>query len=344
MEMESKMEEKNCEEAMPQNHSKLTSHYAHTRGKEEHVTIEWSNVEYSVMTKDSTKSTYMKNATKNNRILKNVSGRAESGQLLAIMGPTGCGKTSLLNVLAARMPYGNAKNTKITGSILVNGSPRHDENFRSVSGYILQDDKMYPHLTVYETMSLAAHFYLPNSVTNEEKDVLVMNVIDEMGLRKAKDTVIGDEKGRGVSGGERRRANIGAQLISDPAVLFLDEPTSGLDAFQANSVMESMKSLAMNGRLVISVIHQPRSSIYEMFDKLLLISLGRIMFLGDVQDANPFFHQTGFSCPTNYNPSDYFLDVLSPDSRNLDLSTAANARIQLIGDICHFYVLIFLPI
>jgi ABC-type multidrug transport system ATPase subunit len=342
--MEGMVEEKNCEDAMPQTHSKLASHYAQTRTKEEHVTIEWSNVEYSVITKDSTKSTFMKNFTKNNRILKNVSGRAESGQLLAIMGPTGCGKTSLLNVLAARMPYGNAKNTKITGSILVNGSPRNDENFRSVSGYILQDDKMYPHLTVYETMSLAAHFYLSNSVTNEAKDVLVMNVIDEMGLRKAKDTVIGDEKGRGVSGGERRRANIGAQLISDPAVLFLDEPTSGLDAFQANSVMESMKSLAMNGRLVISVIHQPRSSIYEMFDKLLLISLGRIMFLGDVQDANPFFHQTGFSCPTNYNPSDYFLDVLSPDSRNIDLSTAANARIQLIGDICHLYVLLFLPI
>ena len=110
-----------------------------------------------------------------------------------------------------------------------------------------------------------------------------MNVIDEMGLRKAKDTIIGDEKGRGVSGGERRRANIGAQLISDPAVLFLDEPTSGLDAFQANSVMESMKSLASNGRLVISVIHQPRSSIYEMFDRLLLLSSGRVMFLGKFQ-------------------------------------------------------------
>ena len=139
---------------------------------------------------------------------------------------------------------------------------------------------MYPHLTVYETMMLAAHFYLPNGVSQEAKEVLVMDVIDEMGLRKAKDTIIGDEKGRGVSGGERRRANIGAQLISDPAVLFLDEPTSGLDAFQANSVMESMKSLASNGRLVISVIHQPRSSIYEMFDRLLLLSSGKVMFLG----------------------------------------------------------------
>jgi len=143
------------------------------------------------------------------------------------MGPTGCGKTSLLNVLAARVSSGGAASTMLTGSITVNGTPRRDEDFRRISAYVLQDDKMYPHLTVYETLMLAAHFYLPNGVSDEDKDAMVQNVIDELGLRKAKDTIIGDEKVRGVSGGERRRANIGAQLIADPAVLFLDEPTSG---------------------------------------------------------------------------------------------------------------------
>lgn len=117
------------------------------------------------------------------------------------------------------MPHSSASKTSLTGSILVNGTPRNDEQFRRISGYVLQDDKMYPHLTVYETMLLAAHFYLPNSMTLEDKNILVMDVIDEMGLRKAKDTVIGDEKVRGVSGGERRRANIGAQLISGQCVL-----------------------------------------------------------------------------------------------------------------------------
>ena len=117
------------------------------------------------------------------------------------------------------MPHSSASKTSLTGSILVNGTPRNDEQFRRISGYVLQDDKMYPHLTVYETMLLAAHFYLPNSMTLEDKNILVMDVIDEMGLRKAKDTVIGDEKVRGVSGGERRRANIGAQLISGQFVL-----------------------------------------------------------------------------------------------------------------------------
>jgi ABC-type multidrug transport system ATPase subunit len=112
------------------------------------------------------------------------------------------------------MPNSASSSTTLTGSILVNGVARKDVQFRKISGYVLQDDKMYPHLTVYETMLLAAHFYLPDEVTLEDKELLVMNVIDEMGLRKAKDTIIGDEKGRGISGGERRRANIGAQLIS----------------------------------------------------------------------------------------------------------------------------------
>ena len=104
----------------------------------------------------------------------------------------------------------------------------------------------------------AAHFYLPNNATDVEKDELVTSVISELGLNKARDTPIGDEKMRGVSGGERKRANIAVQLISGPTVLFLDEPTSGLDSFQAQAVMESMKSIAEHGRLVISVIHQPR--------------------------------------------------------------------------------------
>jgi len=117
---------------------------------------------------------------------------------------------------------------------------------------------MYAHLTVFETLMYSAHFYLPNTVTDEEKAELVTNVISELGLGKTRDTIIGDEKIRGVSGGERKRANIGVQLISDPAVLFLDEPTSGLDSFQAQAVMESMKSIANQGRMVITVIHQPR--------------------------------------------------------------------------------------
>jgi energy-coupling factor transporter ATP-binding protein EcfA2 len=122
------------------------------------------------------------------------------------------------------------------------------------------------------------------------------------------------------------------QLISDPAVLFLDEPTSGLDSFQALSVMESMRDLARNGRLVISVIHQPRSSIFNMFDRLLLLSEGRAMYSGLASEAVDYFNSTGFRCHDFFNPADYFLDILSPDNRSHELEVESAARIQRLGD------------
>lgn len=187
-------------------------------------------------------------------------------------------------------------------------------------------------MTVHETLMLSAHFFLPDDVTKEQKEELVTSVISELGLTKTRDTIIGDEKIRGVSGGERKRANIAVQLISDPAVLFLDEPTSGLDSFQAQAVMEAMKNMTLNGRLVITVIHQPRSSIFDMFDKLLLLSEGRSIFLGDARDAGKYFNDAGFPMPKFFNPADYFLDVLSPDSRTKELDLAASQRILTLAN------------
>jgi ABC-type multidrug transport system ATPase subunit len=186
-------------------------------------------------------------------------------------------------------------------------------------------------LTVYETFLIAAHFYLPDDVSLESKKELVENVINELGLAKARDTNIGSEAVRGVSGGERKRANIGVQMITDPAVLFLDEPTSGLDAFQAQAVMESMKSLASNGRLVISVIHQPRSSIFDMFDQLMLLSEGRCVYLGKSSEAASFFNDIGYPCHRFFNPSDFFLDILSPDYRTKELENSTFATILNIS-------------
>jgi ABC-type multidrug transport system ATPase subunit len=134
------------------------------------VSLEWENINYFVKVKDSSRSKPFRPVYKNNHILNNVSGSAKSGQLLAIMGPTGCGKTSLLNVLAARMPGGGKAAAKLTGSVYVNGQVREDNRMRRISAYVLQDDKLYPHLTVYETLLLSAHFYLPESVTMEQKE------------------------------------------------------------------------------------------------------------------------------------------------------------------------------
>lgn len=245
----------------------------------------------------------------------------------------GCGKTSLMNVLAARVSGLVNKDTKLTGSVKVNGVEREEEQFRRISAYVLQDDRLYPHLTVQETLMMAAHFFLPEEYDLERKTLLVDSVISELGLGKARNTIVGDEKVRGVSGGERKRANIAVQLISNPAILFLDEPTSGLDSFQAQAVMESMKAMTEHGRLVITVIHQPRSSIFEMFDKLLLLSEGRVVYMGDAGDAAKYFGKVGFPPPKFFNPADYFLDILSPDSRSTELESQSSKRILSLSDL-----------
>jgi len=136
---------------------------------------------------------------------------------------------------------------------------------------------------------------------------------------------------RGISGGERKRTAIAVQLITDPAVLFLDEPTTGLDSFQALSVMESMKELVTSGRLVISVIHQPRSSIFAMFDQLILLSEGHTIFQGKADLAVAYFNKFSFSCPLDYNPADYFLDILSPDSRTTEKDSESEERILFLA-------------
>ena len=245
---------------------------------------------------------------------------------------TGCGKTSLLNILASRVPANDANSVKCTGSVYLNGSLRNEDRFRRISAYVVQDDHLYPHLTVYETFLLAANFFLSDTISAAKRLELVDAVISELGLNKARDTIIGDEKLRGVSGGERRRASIGVQLISDPAILFLDEPTSGLDAFQALSVMESMRTLSDNGRLVVCVIHQPRSSIFNMFDKLLLLSEGRCAYFGGCLASVDYFAALEYICPESFNPSDYFLDILSPDNRSPEAEEESRNRIQFLTD------------
>jgi len=300
--------------------------------KNEYIKLEWRDVCYSTFTKDPVKSGVCKTVYNEKYILQSLNGYAESGQMLAIMGPTGCGKTSLMNVLAARVPDGGSSMQQLTGSVYVNGEKRDEAKFRKISAYVLQDDYMYTHLTVAETLMLSAHFYLPQSMTQEQKDEVVDTIIMELGLNKARDTKIGNDKVRGVSGGERKRANIAVQLISDPAVLFLDEPTSGLDSFQALSVMQCMKELAESGRLVVSIIHQPRSSIYAMFDKLLLLSEGKTMFFGKATEAVEYFAKLDFVCKESFNPADYFLDLFSPDNRSKMQEDESTARIKKLAD------------
>uniref|UniRef100_A0A1I8HH76 Broad substrate specificity ATP-binding cassette transporter ABCG2 n=1 Tax=Macrostomum lignano TaxID=282301 RepID=A0A1I8HH76_9PLAT len=225
--------------------------------------------------------------------------------LNAIMGPTGCGKTSLLDVLACR------KDPRcVTGRVLIDGQSPPD-NFKRVSGYVVQDDIVMGTLTVRENLYFSASVRLPGNWTREERMQKVEAVIAELGLAKVADSKIGTELIRGVSGGERKRTNIGMELITDPSVLFLDEPTTGLDAFTAGSVIRTMRSLANRGRTVVFSIHQPKYSIYRLFSYLTLLVNGEVIYHGRAGSAPlKYFKDLGYICDTHNSPPDFFMDMV----------------------------------
>uniref|UniRef100_A0A8D0L7A3 ABC transporter domain-containing protein n=1 Tax=Sphenodon punctatus TaxID=8508 RepID=A0A8D0L7A3_SPHPU len=245
--------------------------------------------------------------TVDKEILKDINGIMRPG-LNAILGPTGSGKSSLLDILAARKdPRG------LSGDVLIDGAPQ-PANFKCISGYVVQDDVVMGTLTVRENFQFSAALRLPRTLHEREKKERINQIIRELGLTKVADSKVGTQFIRGVSGGERKRTNIGMELITDPAVLFLDEPTTGLDASTANAVLLLLKRMSQQGKTIIFSIHQPRYSIFRLFDNLTLLAAGRMLYHGHAQNAIEYFKSIGYECEPYNNPADFFLDVINGDS------------------------------
>ncbi|CCF58742.1 hypothetical protein KAFR_0F01460 [Kazachstania africana CBS 2517] len=260
-------------------------------------TLSFENISYRVPS--------LHDSNNHENVLKNVSGIVKPGQMLAIMGGSGAGKTTLLDILAMKNKTGS-----VQGNIKVNGSSISKKDYSKVVGFVDQDDYLLPTLTVYETVLNSALLKLPRSMSFEAKRSRVYQVLEELRIIDIKDRIIGSDFKRGISGGEKRRVSIACELVTSPLILFLDEPTSGLDANNANNVVECLVRLAKayNRTLVLS-IHQPRSNIFNLFDKLILLSEGEMVYSGDVIRVNEFLLNIGYKCPSNYNIADYLIDI-----------------------------------
>ncbi|KAK5926186.1 hypothetical protein CgunFtcFv8_021778 [Champsocephalus gunnari] len=267
-------------------------------------TVSFHNVGYRVQLQSGF---VCRRKTSHREILLDLNGIMRPG-LNAILGPTGSGKSSFLDILAARKdPSG------LSGEVLIDRAPQ-PPNFKCLSGYVVQEDVVMGTLTVRENLRFSAALRLPRSVLQSEKEARVNQLISELGLSKVADCKVGTQMTRGISGGERKRTNIGMELIIDPAVLFLDEPTTGLDASTANSVLLLLKRMASKGRTIILSIHQPRYSIYRLFDSLTLLVGGKMVYHGPAPNALDYFANIGFPCEPHNNPADFFLDVINGDS------------------------------
>ncbi|KAF4532329.1 hypothetical protein B566_EDAN003632 [Ephemera danica] len=241
-------------------------------------------------------------------ILKSVSGAAYPGELLAIMGSSGAGKTTLLNTLTFRSP----RQLDVCGLRAINGEPATSETLTALSAYVQQDDLFIGTLTVREHLVFQALVRMDRWIPYQQRMKRVNEVISELALTKCQHTLIGiPGRIKGISGGEMKRLSFASEVLTDPPLLFCDEPTSGLDSFMAQNVVQVLKGMALKGKTVICTIHQPSSEVYAMFDKVLLMAEGRAAFLGTLDEACLFFSQLGAPCPSNYNPADFFIQLLA---------------------------------
>jgi ABC-type multidrug transport system ATPase subunit len=242
--------------------------------------------------------------------LNNVNFSIESGTLAGIMGSSGAGKSTLLNIL-------NGSSKPSNGSVTINGEDfyKNKELFEGIIGNIPQDDLLIEELTVHQNLFYNTKLCF-GDLSDDEIIRKVDEVLDSLGLREIRDLRVGNVLNKTISGGQRKRLNIGLELVREPAVLFVDEPTSGLSSRDAENVMDLLKQLALSGKLVFVVIHQPSSDIFRMFDELLMLDTGGYpVYYGNPSDAMIYFkrmvHLTDAEqseCPVcgNINPEQLF--------------------------------------
>ncbi|CAJ1036426.1 ABC transporter/ABC-2 type transporter, putative [Leishmania lindenbergi] len=287
----------------------LLRHLSHTSPKSftpppassQHKSVlTWEDVSYTIGSTEEGDS---------RTLIRHVSGYAQSGEMLAVLGPSGAGKTTLLDILAQRKMGGKGS---ITGSILLNGAPIESTAFRRCSGYVQQDDLMHSYVTVEEAVRFSATLRTPQTVSTEELEMRVSRVLRQLGIDHVRHNCIGSALVRGISGGERKRCAVAVEMVTSPPLLFLDEPTTGLDTFTALHLLTLLRSLSRSGVAIIFSIHQPRFRIYETFDRILLLNgVGEEAYFGPAADAMGFLAEIGLSPSYLGNPADYLIDAVS---------------------------------
>ncbi|EAW14323.1 putative ABC transporter [Aspergillus clavatus NRRL 1] len=244
-------------------------------------------------------------------LIDGICGNIQRGELVALMGPSGCGKTTLLNVLARRSPTSGAKTS---GECYVNGGKLDKATFGRITSYVEQEDALIGSLTVQETLKFAADLSLPSSVSKAQRRDRIQTLLESFGIQNQAATLVGTPIRKGISGGQKRRVSVASQLITCPKILFLDEPTSGLDSTASYEVISYVKELAIaNNLIIIASIHQPSTTTFQLFDKLLLLSKGKTCYFGPVSDVSTHFASIGHPIPSNTNPAEFLLDIVSSD-------------------------------
>lgn len=250
------------------------------------------------------------------RVLREVSCHAKPWEVLAIVGPSGAGKSSLLEILAGKI-------TPQTARICVNRKPVDKSRFKKISGYVTQKDTLFPLLTVEETLVFTAKLRL--KLPKPELSSRVKSLIQELGLTHVANARVGDDRVRGISGGERRRVSIGVAVVHDPEVVILDEPTSGLDSNSAFQIIDMVKTMAeTRGKTVVLSIHQPGFRIIKLFNSILLLANGTVLHQGTVDELNLSLRLIGLEPPLHVNIVEFAIDSIDTIQEQKNQKTSSN--------------------
>lgn len=289
------------------------------------VDVDFTNVSYS--TPETRQSLFSTSRTPAVDILHSISGHVRAGESLAILGPSGAGKTTFLNVLAARSQYAP------TGQISFNGSPRLPRTKRQI-GYVMQDDVFFPNLSVREVLQFTADVRLSGVLSSNQRKQRVEHAIRTLKLTKCADTCVGDQQfHKGISGGERKRLNIANELLHRPSLFLADECTSGLDSSSAFTVINLLRSLCMQMCTVVATIHQPSSQMFSLFSNVMFLAEGSVVYFGPPAAVVQYFSALGYDFPISaHNPADCVMEVISAGGENLagqfDVSDEEEEEVQ----------------
>ncbi|KAK7279629.1 hypothetical protein RJT34_24684 [Clitoria ternatea] len=242
----------------------------------------------------------------NKHILRCVTGKIKPGRITAVMGPSGAGKTTFLSALA-----GKAFGCLVTGSILINGRNESIHSYKKITGFVPQDDVVHGNLTVEENLWFSAQCRLAADLSKPEKVLVVERVIEFLGLQSVRNSLVGTVEKRGISGGQRKRVNVGLEMVMEPSLLILDEPTSGLDSASSQLLLRALRREALEGVNICMVVHQPSYALFKMFDDLILLGKGGLtVYHGSAKKVEEYFSGLGINIPERINPPDYFIDIL----------------------------------
>lgn len=257
-----------------------------------------------------------------------IRGRARPGRMLAIMGPSGAGKSSLMTALAGRVK--DSPKLKLSGRRYMNGVAVAGESMIPAA-FVGQEVNFFPYMTVRETLDFRVELKLGSQLTKTARDNKVQDLIDMLGLTKAADTIVGNTKVRGISGGERKRLSIAVEMISSPSVIFLDEPTSGLDSTAAITLVQTLRDLADAGKTIVAVIHQPSQHVFAKFDDLLLVSEGKMMYSGELKDVRDYMANQGYEALPEMGTAEHILDCVSLTPLEDETQEQANERVERLA-------------